>query len=269
MTSYHEKKEYLLTDHHVKRISIDLSDTRLNGTEIIVEPHLNLNDNDRKHTESLVSSIFITVIAIIGEGNPYFHMISEVKAHSIIELPQNTVFVKSTLTTADVQYPAEDHHVWKYWTQITPVIEGNRCTLVGEAKLQDNGSNSGSGIAKGSVFVYAGNPQNVMCVNFDSRKLRGSGNLCFGKAPDDFQEKDYDLVCFVNRYDVSFESSDKDHHVLKVEVAANLINNCLIKDENKIYAKLELKSFLTDNGEHKFDIPHNSVSGFVIAIKNK
>ena len=45
------------------------------------------------------------------------------------------------------------------------------------------------------------------------------------------------------------------------------VSNC--KDENKIYAKLELKSFLTDNGEHKFDIPHNSVSGFVIAIKNK
>ena len=261
--------QYNRPDHHVKRISVDLSDNHLNGTEIVVDPHLLLRDDNDRHIESLNSTIFVTVIAVVGEENPYFRVIPEVNGHSTIELPVKPVFIKSTLITSDVQYPEEDHHVWKYWSQIVPVADGNTYIFVGEAKLQDNGSNSGSGKVKGSVLIYTGGTQDLMCADFDSRKIGDSGYVCLGKAPESFDQKDYDVACFVNRYEVSFESPDKDHHVLKVEIGASLGKKKLVIENDKVYAKVYLKSFLVDNGEHQFDIPHNSVSGFVIAFKNQ
>lgn len=261
--------QYPRPDHHVQRISIDLSDARKNGTEVIVKPQLKICDTNEKHEESLISSIVVNVIAIVGNGNPYVHMIPQVEGDSCFELHANPLYLKSTLITADVEYPDLDHHVWKYESQLEPVFEGNKCTFAGKAKLQDNGSNIGTGKVKGSILVYTGSPQNLMCADFDSKKIRNPGIVCFGDVPEDFKYEDYDVACFVTGYEVSFESPDKDHHVLKVEIAADLAKNGFFRDNDKLCAKVLFRSLLVDNGEHQFDVPHNSVSGFVIAFKNK
>lgn len=54
-----------------------------------------------------------------------------------------------------------------------------------------------------------------------------------------------------------------------IEVGAELIDRKLFVENGEAFANLRLKSFLNDNAKNSFNISHNKVSGFVIAINNK
>lgn len=261
--------EYDRPDHHVKRISIDLTDCQKNNNEVVVKPQLKMNDNSN-HKESAQSSVKIVVIATVGDGNPNVQLMSSVETNgSYFVHSNNPAFVKAALTYANVEYKGGDHHLNKYSSTIAPVIQGNKFSIQGKAKLQDNGKNSDEKNVKGSAIICDNPDQYIMCADFDSKVIGESGTVCVGQVPDAFQHRDYDIACFINNYEVSFENKSSDHHVLKIEFDASLIEKHLIRNNDKVYAKVGLRSYLVDNGEHPFNIPHNFISGFIIAFKNK
>ena len=66
--------KYDRPDHHVREISVDLSNAVKNNNEIIVTPQLKLNDNSGHH-QSAQSYITVVVIANVGDGNPNLNLI--------------------------------------------------------------------------------------------------------------------------------------------------------------------------------------------------
>lgn len=120
----------------------------------------------------------------------------------------------------------------------------------------------------GSVLIYSGNDSKLLSADFNSKEIGSSGLVCFGEAFEGFDPMNYSLACFITRYKVSFKKSE-DHHLLLFDVAAEIGENKIFEKEGSLYAELNLKSYLSDNGKNQFNIPHNSVHGFVIALNNK
>lgn len=260
--------QYPFPDHHVKEITIDLTKAQKSNNKVIVEPKLILKDTGN-HSESQDSCITVVVIATIGEGNPLFQMKRSVKTDIDYELPPNDpILVKSALSLSFVQFPASDHHLQKYYSIIKTVIEPSKFNLKGESFLKDNTSNSGKGKVFGSVLIYTGNDSKLLSADFSSKEIGSSGLVCFGESFDGFDPMNYSLACFITRYKVSFKKSE-DHHLLLFDVSAEIGENKIFEKEGSLYAELNLKSYLSDNGKNQFNIPHNSVNGFVIALNNK
>lgn len=260
--------QYPSPDHHVKEITIDLTNSNKFQNEVEVKPKLILSDTSN-HTESYYSFITVVVMAIVEDGNPNVYMRNSVKINVAYDLPaENIKFIKSSLTLSFVQYPASDHHVYKYSSNIKPVLESTSFSLKGQSLISDLGGNSGKGKVFGNTLIYCGDDQKIIWADFDSRNIGNSGTICFGEFSEGFQADDYQLACFINGYKLSY-TGPVDHHLLKFDIAAELSDNKLILNDGKIYANLDLKSFLIDNGKNQSDIPHNYIQGFVIAFNNK
>ena len=257
--------QYPNPDHHVKEITIDLTNSQKNNNEIIVEPKLILKDT-ANHEQSYYSKVTIVVIAVVDDGNPNICIFNGIKTGVKYDLLPDNTSVKSALNLSFVQFPESDHHVYKYSSSVVPVLEEKSFSLKGLSKICDKGSNSGKGKIFGSVLTYNETDQNIMCADFDSAKLGDSGSVCLGPAPELFQNDDYIVACFISSYCLSYNKND-DHHLLKFEVSAALNDEKLVEKDGSIFANLDLKSYLTDNGKNQFNIPHNTVSGFVVAIK--
>ncbi|KAK8889894.1 hypothetical protein M9Y10_034648 [Tritrichomonas musculus] len=262
-------------DHHIKEISIDLSNSEIKGNKVIIQPLLKMKDSS-DHNESHKSSITIVVIAAVNDGNHDIHMYTAIKTNKLIDLPLINVrptFIKSPLTYSFVQYSKSDHHVYSYFTEIAPIINSNSFLLKGQTVVQDQKYHFGNGKVSGGAIIYYGKDQNVLCADFDSKQILPdhTGNIgntqkiCFGDVPKDFNCDNYEFGSFINSYHVSFENST-DHHVSSIEISATFNESKLFLEDGKAYANICLKSFLSDRDKNKFDIPHNNIKGFVIAL---
>lgn len=107
----------------------------------------------------------------------------------------------------------------------------------------------------------------VLCSGFRSEKVESSEFVCLGKHAKGIHLKKYKIACFISGFDLAFKHNG-DHHLKRIEMSCELADDKLSKKDGSIYAQINLKSFLTNNGKNHFDIPHNSVSGFVVAFKN-
>ena len=265
-------------DHHIKEISIDLSNSKIDGNQIIIQPILKMNDIS-DHKESHKSCLTVVVIAIVNDKNPDIHMYNLINTDKRTDLPLlNTkpTFIKSTLNYAFTQYSKSDHHVHSYFSEITPILDSNYFVLKGQSVVQDQKYHFGNGKVSGGVIIYYGKDQNVMCADFDSKKLKpdhtgkidDTQTISFGEVPKNFNCDNYSLGCFISSYQVLYNDS-VGHHVLKFDISAMLNENKLYLENGKACAKLHLKAFLSDEGKNKSDIPYNNITGFVIAFNTK
>lgn len=262
---------YPRPDHHVLAITIDLSDITQNNNDVIVHPQIDIHDNS-KHNQSPDSSITVVVIATVGDGNPNVELFTGIRPHYKNELKiDNPILLQTALSRTYVEYPDEGHHVFQFKSTIYPDLKQDAFYLRGQAHMNDHskkGDNLAEGKIAGSAIAYNGDDNSVICATFDSKNVGNSGEVCFGDVPEGFPSQDYELGCFITGYDLTY-SNRVDHHVLKFEISVSLNENKLIIQNGKAYAKLNLKAFMTDNGKNQFDIPHNSLTGIVLAINNK
>lgn len=262
--------EYPKKDNHVKRISFDLTDVQQTNNEVIVKPQLRINDNSGNR-QSSQSSVTIVVIATIGDGNSDVQLLSGVKGFFKNEISiEEPTFVKTALTYSFIQYPSDGHHLMKYNVEINTLVKQNSFILRGQSIFMDRHPEHNMEDSKifGSTIIYGGKDQKVIFADFNSQNIGQSGNACFGDAVQGCNYENYELGCFINAFEVSFKNGTN-HHVMKIEASAKLNEPKLFVSEEKVYAKLDLNAFLCDNSNNKFRIPHNSVSGFVIAFNNK
>lgn len=258
--------EFHRFDHHIKEISIDLTNSILNKNEVFVKPELKMND-DSNHRESEDSYITVVVLATVGDGNPDIHMINEIKKDEVNPIPTSgaSSSLKPVLTCTSVHYHDTDHHIYQYFSTVEPVLESNSFSLKGQSVIQDHDGNAGNGIIIGSVIIRNGNNNEILFGDFDSKTIGGNGLVCLGDETKGINYDNYELGCFVNGYELSY-GEDVDHHVYKIEISATFSEKKLVVKDGKVYANLNLKSFLADSDKNQFDIPHNNVTGFVIAI---
>lgn len=262
--------EYSRPDHHVKKIKLDLTDVKQSHNEIIVKPQLRIKDISG-HNQSSASSVTVNVIAVVGEGNPDIELASCVKGYFKNDLTnENPTILKSCLTYSCVRYSDEDHHVTKYSSEVSSFIKQNYYVLSGKSILRDTHKehNVDNNKIFGSSIVYNGFDKKVLCANFDSNIIGDDGIIQFGDICNTLDLRDYMVAAFIDGFDVSFKKNS-DHHVLKIDLAASVKDEKLFVNNGKICAKVNLKSYLTDNGENQYSIPHNSISGFVLAINKK
>lgn len=253
-------------DHHVKTIMIDLSDCKKNNNEITVKPNLVLEDTGKKSKPGDMS-IRVVIVATVGGGNPSVQMIDGLKINEEKQMPNNLTSVKSALYSTHVQFPNVDHHLHKYSSIIVPHIRESTFSLNGQSMIYDK-SNASCGKVQGSAIIYNKDDKKVLCEDFDSRKIKEAGTINFGQIPHGFKPEEYHFGCFIHGYEVSYALLE-DHHILKIEVSVDIQNSKFYVKDGSLCADLKLKAFLTDNGQNKFDIPHNIVSGFVVAFTNK
>lgn len=82
-----------------------------------------------------------------------------------------------------------------------------------------------------------------------------------GALPNNTIAEDYQLVCFINQFDLSFD--EKDHHVRLITLTSQIGQR---EERNgHLIANLRLTATLADKGR-TIGIPHNSVSGFLLAV---
>lgn len=220
------------------------------------------------HSQSHNSVVKIVVLAIVGDGNPNIRLYNVIKTNVKYDMFSENSIIKSAQNLSFVQFPESDHHVYKYSTNIKPVVESATFTLKGQSEIRDKHPNIGVGQVFGSAIIYSGVDSEIIFADFDSKKLGNSGSVSFGEIPDNFQTENYELACFINNYSLAFKKND-DHHLLKFEVSAEINDESLHLKDNAVYTDLNLNAFLTDNGQNHFNIPHDSVSGFIIAIQKK
>lgn len=256
-------------DHHLKLLSFDLSNAVQNGNDVTVTPQLKLNDNSNHHQSSSCVATVI-VIANVGEGNPNLNLYTNVEVNNQISWPSTPLYFKSGLVSGFSEYSGSDHHLFDYSTTIRPSIGSSGFYLAGESYIRDKGHQSklseGKGKVIGNAISYNSDDKKALFADFDSMKDGEIPTVCLGDAPADFYYGDFDVGVFISSFDVSFTNFD--HHILQVRVAASMTEE-LNLDSGKVYAKLSLESYLVDNGNHPTKIPHNSVSGFVVAIRTK
>lgn len=258
-------------DHHVKEISINLTNIHQSNNEILVTPKLIMKDGSDNH-ETDQSMITVVVIATVGYGNPNIYLLNNVKPDINYDLPlQSISYIKSAISTTKVEIPGYDHHLCKYFSYTSLTSDYNTFMMKGDTFICDHGNNSGRGQILASAFICYSIDQRIFCADFSSETIGNSGTICLGEMPQNFNPNDYKFGIFVSEFHLSFGTEKDDHHVYKVEVSAEVCNGEVI--QNEICAKINLKSFLTDNGKNgevnKSYIPHNKVSGFVIAFNNK
>lgn len=263
--------QYPNRDHHVKEVTIDLTHSNQSNNEILVTPKLVMKDINGNN-ESNQSTITVVVIATIGYGNANIYLLNNVKPDLEYVTPLPTAsFVKSAIISSTVQYPKIDHHLCKYLLKTESSFEYNTFSVKGESFLNDRHNNKGNGQILASAIICNSIDQRVFAADFSSETIGESGIINIGDLPQGFQSDDFQLAVFLNGFQVSFGDDNDDHHVFKIEASAEICEKKNI--QNEICVKLNLKSFLTDNGKHgelnKTNIPHNVVSGFVIAFSNK
>lgn len=262
--------EYPRPDHHVKQISLDLTDVKQANNEVTIKPQLRINDNGG-HRQSPQSSITIVVLATVGDGNPNVQLFSNVKGYFKNDFSiEDPTFAKTALTYSFIQYPSDGHHMMKYNATVNTLVKPGSFIIRGQSTYCDRHSEHKIEDSKifGSSIIYGGKDQKVILADFNSQKVGESGIVSFGDAVEGVNYADYEIGCFVDTFEVSFKNGT-DHHVLKIELAVNLAEPKLFVSDGKINAKLNLKSYLQDNGDNKYKIPHNTISGFIIAFNNK
>lgn len=231
--------QYKPPDHHVKTISVDLSNCKKNNNEIIVKPNLVLEDTGKK-TKPGIMSVKVVIIATVGDGNPNIHVIDILKINEETNLPNNLSTVRSALYSTFGQFPNVDHHLQKYSSIIVPYIKESTFSLNGQTMIYDKASAS-CGKVQGSVIIYNKDEKHISCEDFDSRKLHNdSGTISFGNAPQDFRPDNYQIGCFIHGYELSFEPLE-DHHVLKIEVSVDVENSTLFVKDGSICANINMK----------------------------
>ena len=259
--------EFPDSDHHLQKISIDLTNVQKKDNQIIISPKFHMSDSS-KHSESYDSKITVVVLAAIGYKNTNIDMKNDLKTDVDHMLSLcNPTFIVSSLTYSSVQFEEEDHHLNKFASKIETVSDSGTFNLKGYSTIQDSGKNTSSGKVCGSVFIYNGTNQKVLGSNFSSEKEGNSVLVKLGRSYKKTHPKKYKLACFINGFELSYKNRS-DHHVKTIEIACEIDEGNLIEDQGSLYAKVFLKSFLTDGGRNHFDVPHNSVSGFVVAFKN-
>lgn len=262
---------YNRPDHHVKQITIDLTDSKLSGNQVIVKPILRMTDN-AGHKQSSNSFATIVVISTFSEGDSNsIQLFSGVKGHFKNRLSiENPTFVRSCLTYSSIGFSSGDHHMMKYNATVNTLAKNDSFIIRGQSifcdrhpehKLED-------GKIFGSSIVSYDSNQKVIFADFSSQNIGESGNVCFGDAVQGLNYNDYDIGIFIDTIDVSFKNNT-DHHVLKFELSAELCEPKLFVSDGKVNAKVNLKSYLTDNGENQYNIPHNTIAGFLIAFDKK
>ena len=135
--SFHSKVEYFLvgfskfvieyseSDHHVKEISIDLTNCQVDNNKVTVTPRLQMYDSSG-NSESIDSAITIVVFASTGYKNTSIFMTYNTKTNVDHILPLcNPIFYKSCLQSMMVQFPEEDHHLNKFASNIDIDIDLN------------------------------------------------------------------------------------------------------------------------------------------------
>lgn len=260
--------KYDSPDHHVKEISVDLSNVAKNDNVVIVTPQLKLNDNSGHH-QSSQSYITVVVVAAIGNGNPNLQLIPIAKTDCNYDLSaSNPAFLKAAISSTFTKYPGSDHHLFQYESSIKPNVQSSSFSLEGKSYIRDKGKSAkveGNGEVVGSVISYSCVEKDALFADFNSLTNGEMPTICLGNAPGQFYFGDYNVGIFINGFNLSFEK--RDHHVLQIKVSAALSDKELILESGRVYAKLSLESFLTDNGENPTKIPHNYVSGFIVALK--
>lgn len=256
--------QYKPPDHHIKKIIIDLSDCKQTGNQVVVKPNLVFDDQSKKSKPG-DTSVTIVIIATVGEGNQNIQLHDGLNANFENNLPSDQATIKSAIFSSSVQFNDSDHHLYKYQSVVIPELNGNKYSLSGNVTLADkHGSNNGQ--VRGSVIIFNKNDPSILCQDFDSRKNSCFGPLFFDNVPQGFNPDDYQVAWFLNGYQVSFEDGT-DHHVLKIDVSADLPENKVVVKDGRACVILKLNAFLTDNGKNQFNTPHNVVTGFVIAFK--
>lgn len=259
--------QYKPPDHHVKKINIDLSDCKQSGNDVTVKPILILEDTSKK-TKPGENVIKVVVIAAVGDGNQSVHLHDGVNANFESSLSSENADIKSALFSTTVQFNDSDHHLSKYQSAIIPSLEANnKYALAGNVTIKDKSINN-TGQVRGSVFIYDKSDKRIICQDFDSNKTSCFGPLFLDNVPQDINLDDYQVACFINGFQVSFADGE-DHHVLKMDVSAELPENKLIQKDGRTAVIMKLNAFLTDNGKNQFNTPHNVVTGFVVAFNNK
>lgn len=258
--------QYKPPDHHVKKIVIDLSDCKQEGNNVTVKPNLIIDDTSKKSKPG-DSSVNIVVLATVGEGNQNVQLHDGINANFENTLPSESATIKSAIFSTNVQFNGEDHHLALYQSAVLPSLEGNKYQLTGNATIKDK-HQANTGQVRGSVIIYNKNDPNVLCQDFDSRTTSCFGPFYFENVPQGIRPENYQVACFIHGYQVSFKEGE-DHHVLKIEVSAELPENKFEIKDGKPCVTLKLNAFLADGSKNQFNTPHNVVTGFVVAFNNK
>lgn len=262
---------YPTRDHHVKEITIDLKHSNQSDNEVLVKPILIMKDGS-ENIQSEESFVTVVVIATIGSGNPNIYLMNNVKTDISYSVPvESASYLKQALMFSTVQFPDIDHHLCKYCSNAESIFDFSTFMIKGDSFISDHGNNSGRGQILASVIICDSTDQRVFCADFSSETIGNSGAIYLGEMPPGVDADDFQFAVFLNGFQVSFGTDKDDHHAYKIEVSAEISKKEII--QNNFCAEINLKSFLTDNGKHgevnKTNIPHNSVSGFVVAFNNK
>lgn len=259
--------EYPETDHHIQKIFIDLTDVQKNDDKVIISPKFHMSDSSN-HNESYYSKITVVVLAAIGYKNRNIYMENGIKTNIEHILPlNNPTFIAPSLTYSSVQFEEEDHHLNKLSTKIEVDSDSGSFKLDGFSKIQDSGKYSGSGEVNGSIFIYNGTDHKVLGSNFTSGTEGNFVLVKLGQNTKKTHHKRFRMACFIDGFELSYKNNS-DHHVKTIEVSCEIDEKNLIEDQGSLYAKVFLKSLLSDGRRNNFDVPHNTVSGFVVAFKN-
>lgn len=256
--------------HHVKEISIDLTQTNKNGNVITVQPKLVMRDSSG-HIQSPGSSIKVVVLATVGAGNPDIYLQSSVNVGEKYELPfQDIEFIQSALFYSSVKFKGRDHHVANYSSNINIVQTSPKYYQIeGNSKIRDRHDKNGLGQVKGSIIAFKENTRDAFCGYF-TQNNNNENRILVDLADEDadFNENEYSYCCFINSFEFSYKNGS-DHHVHNFELSVNKLSESLITKDKTIYADIKLKATLKDFKTNTSNLPINKISGFVVAVRNQ
>lgn len=255
--------------HHVKEISIDLTDTVKDGNKVRIRPKIVMNDTSGNR-ESSRSSIEVVILASIGNGNQNVYLQSAVDTDERHNIPLHNInFMQTAIHSVSSKYQTKDHHLAEYSSHINITKPNSKCyKLTGCSIIRDEGEFFSNGQIKGSVIAYNGNNQDILCGYFTEDNMNSNNvKVELGDCPAGFQPNEYSFHCFISSFGFSYENGN-DHHVMKIDLSTQNRNNELLVENNKICARLTLKAKIKDLKYHRTKLPHNKISGFVIAVRN-
>lgn len=253
------------TDHHVKEITIDLTDSNNEGRKVIVTPKLMLRD-DSHNKEHATSFIEVVVIAIVGTGNNDVQILTGIQEDDDCQLTSEKItFLCSSLLSLNTYYKYSDHHVHRFYSYVRPSTKDKNFKLLGTTTMLDFKQHRGEGSTSGNVIAYFGKNRNIMCQEFEYRKNGRQSFLNFGKAPSNFNPQNYVFGCFIKEFSFFFEPR-RGHHIEYFTISSSILENKIYKKNGNIMADLLLHGRISDRHDKGSNVEENDFSGFVILI---
>lgn len=245
-------------DHHVKTLTLALSNNQPTPTQITTRITAKLDDDSGHGISSNDSSVHLSCIAVIqgNDGNISLanaRGIASGSASAAIALPGNALSIGAAFLSGWSLEQSGDHHVKTFETTAGFAQNGNSGQITSEAQMIDTSGNFASGSIDGGLLAASTSEFGVVARALINQQTGSASKVDFG------QPLGPNAAVMLQSLRATFGS--KDHHVKTIGGGCSSWSV-----DGSTVTLSDARAFITDDSGHSQSDSDSSVSLVVFAI---